>query len=230
MPKPATGAGHEHLGGVREAGISQIQHPSRRPVLQDHVSCHGDACARALANGEPHPGFIAMRTSRRTSSRIARYDAPAAPDRPLRRPAVHSPGVIGSGLFLRPADNVLTKETGKYRHGPQADRIARDHPPLLHVRRSYKRAGTGQPPDRVAIITTIAASLSCDSDVRLRYRRSTHFLRKGEIVTPHPHHPNVHCRKQDHPAAPPRACRGRAPRNALNGWSSGARPLEAGGS
>ena len=50
MPKPATGAGHEHLGDAEGNSIRsrKSEFPQHRPVSQEPISCRGDGCAQAL--------------------------------------------------------------------------------------------------------------------------------------------------------------------------------------
>jgi hypothetical protein len=75
--------------------------------------------------------------------------------------------------------------------GPVAVRVAPTNPPLQYVRGPHKRTGTGQPPDRAAIIATIAASSSRELVRRLHTeRRESIPPQGGNCVSPF-HHPNV---------------------------------------
>jgi hypothetical protein len=87
-------------------------------------------------------------------------------------------------------------------------------PTAAHVRRRPPRAGTGQPPDRAAITATIAASLSRELVRRLHTERREQSPARGNCVSPISPPKRRLAGTQDHQAAPLRACRVCAPRNA----------------
>ena len=195
------------VGGRSEARQAPATDRLRGDVARQPAAAVSGTRRRTGAPGPPSPAGRRRWTASGKRPFNLEHPAPATPTPSLR------PGTLGDA-----EDNACPpKRRESCRHGPRADRIARDHPPpyLTYAQAMLRSAGDRR--------SGSDASLSCEPRTSAPYRTSRAGVgpRKGAYASPSLH-PNVSIRPtaQQRGRVAERAPERRAERSARQGTTT----------